>query len=176
MCNILLFSAEGAQYTLIFSAENSMLRMTLIRFFLYTAFLSAEHFAVSASFSARNSALFQVQYPSLLEHYTTQTNLLVVKGYLTRTYNILFHKEQEKYSIHVHWEQHTVCKFPPYQKYSSIIICTGIASHYGTTPDREQYTLSSTSSLRIGIYIIFNSVPCFKQKHGLLSVSLSINN
>jgi hypothetical protein len=73
-------------------------------FFLYTA----EHFAVSASFSARNSALFQVQYPSLLEHYTTQTNLLVVKGYLTRTYNILFHKEQEKYSIHVHWE-HTQC-------------------------------------------------------------------
>jgi hypothetical protein len=49
---------------------------------------------------------------------------------------------------------------------SSITVCTGILSGYSTTPDREQYTLySTTSSLRNGIYNIFNAVVSFWQKH-----------
>ncbi len=136
LCSIPLLSEGGALCTLLFSAENSMPRTTLLKHFLFIYLLF-------------NSIM---QYPTLLEHYASQRIFLAIRVHS----HIILSIKNKKYTAFRFTAEFLLTgnSIPR----SSVTICTGILSHYNTTPDRVQFTLYSTSSPRIRIYHIFSSV------------------
>ena len=111
LCSIPLLSEGGALCTLLFSAENSMPRTTLLKHFLFIYLLF-------------NSIM---QYPTLLEHYASQRIFLAIRVHS----HIILSIKNKKYTASRFTAEFLLTgnSIPR----SSVTICTGILSHYKFT-------------------------------------------